>query len=105
MRASGRQRIVNHTAGSRRLLHVLTSTLQFFPDLLELPGANALESSFQSSILEDLRAHDADSARATAERFAARAAQIYLTHRSDVPQDNDQSGVPQLMASSRPPGE
>lgn len=38
MRASGRQRIVNHTAGSRRLLHVLTSTLQFFPDLLELPG-------------------------------------------------------------------
>ncbi len=72
-------RIVHQTAGSRRLLHVLTSTLQFFPDLLELPGAVALESSFQHSMLEDLRAHDADAARATAERFAARAVQLYLT--------------------------
>jgi hypothetical protein len=36
---------------------------------------------------------------------AARVVQIYLAHRSDVPQGKDQSGVPQLILSSLPPGE
>jgi DNA-binding GntR family transcriptional regulator len=98
-------RTLHQTAGSRRLLHVLTSTLQFFPDMLELPGAIALETSFQSSMLEDLRAHDPDSARATAERFAARAAQIYITYRFDASQGEHQSSESQLTGSSPSPSE
>lgn len=77
-------RIVHQTAGSCRLLDVLTSTIRFFPDLSELPGAVKLESAFQSSLLDNLRAHDADAARATAQRFAVGAARLYLGHQAVV---------------------
>lgn len=76
-------RIVHKTAGSRRMLHVLSSTLRFFPDLLELPGAVELESAYQSALVENMRAHDAEAARLTTERFATGAAQIFIDRHGD----------------------
>lgn len=75
-------RLVNRTADSRRLLHVLVSTLRFFPDLLELPGTVALESDFQRRMVAALRERDADAARSSAECFARSACQIFVEHRA-----------------------
>lgn len=53
------------------------------PDLHELPGAIELESTFQASLLGDLRAHDGDAARATAQQFGLQTSQIFIDHHTE----------------------
>jgi len=74
-------RIVNLAAGSKRLLLILRSTLRFFPDLLALPGSVELASSWQRELLEHLRAKDTEAARATSERYARTAGELFVTAR------------------------
>ena len=82
-------RIVNLASGSQRLLLILRSTLRFFPDLLALPGSIELASNWQRELLQHLRAKDTEAARATSQRYAREAGELFVTARS--------AGAPELQ--------
>jgi DNA-binding GntR family transcriptional regulator len=72
-------RALNLAARAPRLLHVLGSTLRFFPDILDsAPGSAELAAKWQKDLLRAITRGDGDKARTVSERYAKQAGELYI---------------------------
>jgi DNA-binding GntR family transcriptional regulator len=72
-------RAVNLAARSPRLLHVLGSTLRFFPDILHsAPGSAELAAKWQKELLRAITRGDAAKAQTISVRYARQAGELYI---------------------------
>jgi DNA-binding GntR family transcriptional regulator len=79
-------RAVNLAARAPRLVHVLGSTLRFFPDILtSAPGSAELAGKWQKDVLRALTRGDQEKARAVSERYARQAGQLYIAALTPAP--------------------
>jgi DNA-binding GntR family transcriptional regulator len=75
-------RVVNAAGGSKRMLQILRSTLNFFPYMVSVPGSVELASSWQQDLIDAFTAKDVRAARTVSQQHARGAAELYVTHRT-----------------------